>query len=299
MDNVTGELAALGAALAFSFTSTFFTLAGRKFGAIVSLALSLPISCSILIVIHQLILGEPFPFAADPVRWFDLGTSSMFGFVISSIFLLRAFQYIGPRLSLLIGSIAPVLSAILAWIFLDQDLPTNAVIGILLVIGGIIGVVSEGGKKTVDDTNPDFRKGIIFALGGALGQGLSFVFSSRGVSGDFPAMSAAVMRTFVGAVTLWLVIASQGNLRRTINLARTEIQSMKFILGAAIVGPVIGASLVLVSLQLTDVGIASTLTNTTPIMLIPIGYFVFKERITLRAIAGTMVAIVGIALLFT
>jgi drug/metabolite transporter (DMT)-like permease len=33
--------------------------------------------------------------------------------------------------------------------------------------------------------------------------------------------------------------------------------------------------------------------------LIPIGYFIFKEQITLRAIIGTIVTIIGIAILFT
>ena len=74
---------------------------------------------------------------------------------------------------------------------------------------------------------------------------------------------------------------------------------MLYIVIAAISGPVIGASLMLLSLQFTSVGVSSTLTNTTPIILIPIGYFVFKEKITVRAIFGTMIAIAGIAVLFT
>lgn len=299
MDNVTGELAALGAALAFSFTSTFFTLAGRKLNAVASLAFSLPISFVILLGVHQVIVGEVFPTSATPERWLDLGLSSVIGFVIASVMLLRAFQYIGPRLSLLISSLAPVLSAIMAWIFLDQALPINAVLGIGIVIVGILWVVSEGGNAKGADINPNYRIGLLFAIGGAIGQAVSFIFMSRGVAGDFPAMSASVIRTFVGGVTMWLFILSQGSLRHYISLLRSEAPSMKFIVGASVMGPVIGASLILVSLQFTTVGVSSTLTNTTPIMLIPIGYFVFKELITLRAVAGTIVAIIGIAILFT
>lgn len=299
MDNFIGELAALGAALAFSFTSTFFTLAGRKLGAISSLAWSLPLSCMILMGVHLVTIGEAFPTSATGERWFDLGMSSIIGFVISSLFLLRAFQYIGPRLTLLVTSLSPVLSAILAWIFLDQDLPTNAILGISLVITGIIWVVSEGGKGKVENVNPDYRRGLMFALAGAFGQAFAFIFMSRGVAGDFPAMSASVMRAFVGAITLWILLGVQGNLGHHISLLRTEIPSMKYIVVASIVGPVIGASLVLVSLQFASVGVSSTLVNTSPIMLIPIGYLIFKERITSRAIMGTVVAIVGIAILFT
>lgn len=300
MDTITGELAALGAALAFSFTSTFFTLGGRKLGAIMSLAYSLPISFLILIPVHWLLVGKPFPIDAELQRWFDLGISGVIGFVISSIMLLRAFQYIGPRLTLLVGSIAPVLSAILALIFLSETLSTNSTLGIALVIFGIVWVISEGNKPLIpEETNPNYRIGLIFALGGAIGQAVSVIFMSRGVSGDFPAMSASIMRTFVGMVMIWGMLLFQGRLRHSIQLLRTEQDSMKYIFGASVMGPVIGASLVLVSLQFTTVGVSSTLSNSTPIMLIPIGYFIFKERITISAIIGTVVAIIGIALLFT
>jgi drug/metabolite transporter (DMT)-like permease len=62
---------------------------------------------------------------------------------------------------------------------------------------------------------------------------------------------------------------------------------------------VIAGSLLLLSFQFIPVGVSTTLSHTTSIMLIPIGYFVFKERITLRAIIGTFVTIIGIAILFT
>ena len=301
MEAFIGELAALGAAFAFSFTSTSFTLAGRKFNAISSLAFSLPISMLVLTVVHLVTRGEVFPFSAGLDRWFYLTVSGIAGFVVSSIFLLRAFQYIGPRLSLLTASCSPILGAILAWIFLGQELPTNAILGIALVLGGIIWVVSESGddKQKVEDVNPHFRKGVLFAFAAALGQGVSFVFSSQGVSGDFPAMSASLMRTFVGMTTIWLVIVAQGGVQRNLKLIASESRAMVFILIAAVSGPVIGASLILVSLQFTSVGVSSTLANTTPIILIPIGYFIFKEKITVRAIVGTLVAIAGIAVLFT
>lgn len=299
MENFTGELAALGAALSFSFASTFFTLAGRKIGAISTLALSMPISCLILIGVHLVTLGEVFPVSASIDRWFYLGGSSVVGFVVSSIFLLRAFQDIGPRLTLLIGSLAPIVGAILAWIFLDQALPTNSVVGISLVIVGIIWVVSEGGKQKVEGINPNYRRGLLFALAGAFGQAISFVLMSQGVAGDFPAMSASVMRTFVASVTLWLLLGAQGNLRSSLRLIHTESRSMILLSLGAIIGPAVGSSFVLLSLQYTSVGVSSTLTGTSPIMLIPIGYVVFKERITLRAVIGTVVAMIGIAILFT
>lgn len=299
MEAYIGEIAGLAGALGFAFTSTFFTLAGRKLGAIAILAMSLPISWVIVALLHWLSLGEPLPLSAPMDRWVNLSISSLFGFVISSIWILKAFQYIGPRLTLLVGSLAPVLSSMIAWVFLGEALPASSTIGICLVILGILWVVSERSKSKTDEMNRDYRTGLLLAFGGALGQALSFVFSSMGVAGDFPPLSASLMRITAGVVAIWITIALQGNIRNYLFLVKENPRSLAQLTVSSICGPVFGASMMMVSLQLTSVGVASTLINTTPIMVIPIGYFVFKERITARAVTGTGIAIVGIAFLFT
>jgi len=50
--------------------------------------------------------------------------------------------------------------------------------------------------------------------------------------------------------------------------------------------------------QLTHVGIASTLMSLSPVILLPLSHRVFKERITPRTILGTVVALVGVAMIF-
>ena len=227
MENFIGEFTALGAALAYSFTSTFFTLAGRKLNAVLLLASSMFIACVVLMFVHLALFGEMFPFSASFERWMYLGASSITGFVISSIFLLRSFQYIGPRLTFLITSLAPVLATILAWMFLDQALQANSIVGIVIVITGIISVVTERKQQKVEDIDPDYRKGLLFAFIGSFGQAISFVLMSKGVEGDFEAMSASVMRTFVAATTLWIVIALQGNLSCNFRLIKQERRALE------------------------------------------------------------------------
>jgi drug/metabolite transporter (DMT)-like permease len=70
------------------------------------------------------------------------------------------------------------------------------------------------------------------------------------------------------------------------------------ILGGAITGPFIGVWLSLIAVQLTQVGVASTLIALPPVFMLPIGAIVFKEKVGPGAIAGTVVAMVGVALLF-
>ncbi len=298
MENFLGEIAALAAALSFSFASITFTLAGRKFGASLSMAVSLLISLVFLLPLHQLMQGQPLPLAASPQRWLLLGLSSLAGFVVSALFLLRAFQYIGPRLTLLVGATAPIFAALLAWVFLGQSLLPHAILGIALVLSGVFAVVAEGAARSFAQAPANYRRGLLMAFASALTQGLSFVLMAEGVAGDFPAMSASIIRTLVGLAILWTFIALRGQLRGALRHIVSERRALVMLSLASLTGPVLGATLVLLSLQFTSVGISSTLTGTTPILLIPISYAVFGERVTLRAVIGTLVAIGGIALLF-
>jgi drug/metabolite transporter (DMT)-like permease len=48
----------------------------------------------------------------------------------------------------------------------------------------------------------------------------------------------------------------------------------------------------------TNIGIARTIIALPPIFLLPVGHFLFKEHISWRAIAGTLIAVAGVGLLF-
>jgi drug/metabolite transporter (DMT)-like permease len=293
-----GEIAALLAALAFSITSVCYTLAGRKINSITAIAMSLPISWLIIMVIHRFAYGEFFPTEVTFARWFYLAASGILAFVVSSYFMLNAYQQIGPRVTMLIAQFAPVLGAILAWLFLGQSLPSNSIIGIALVTFGIIWVVAERGKSKNDVSEADRRRGVLNAALGTLAQGVAFIFASQGVAGGFPPLSASLLRIFAGVIALWLFIAFQRKVTATASIFKGEPKLFYQLTGAALFGPVIAGPLLLLSFQYIPVGVSTTLSHTTAIMLIPISYLVFQERITLRAILGTIVTISGIAILF-
>jgi drug/metabolite transporter (DMT)-like permease len=54
----------------------------------------------------------------------------------------------------------------------------------------------------------------------------------------------------------------------------------------------------MIAVQNTQVGIASTLMALPPIILIPLTRWVFREQVTARAVAGTVLALTGAALIF-
>jgi len=54
----------------------------------------------------------------------------------------------------------------------------------------------------------------------------------------------------------------------------------------------------LLAVQHAEIGVASTLMALPPVIILPISYFVFKEKIGWQALLGTLLAIAGVAILF-
>jgi drug/metabolite transporter (DMT)-like permease len=52
----------------------------------------------------------------------------------------------------------------------------------------------------------------------------------------------------------------------------------------------------MIAIQYSRLGIAATLMALPPILLIPLEYLVYRRKISTRSVVGTVVAIVGVAL---
>lgn len=117
-----GQIAALMTSLFFSFSSTFFTFATRKFGPMVVNRIRLVMAAVLLILIHWLLFGSSLPLNAGASRWFWLGISGIVGLVLGDVLLFQAYRYIGPRLAMLMLSLAPIIAALVAWMFLGEAL---------------------------------------------------------------------------------------------------------------------------------------------------------------------------------
>ena len=292
-----GDIAALGTSIAFSFGSIFFSLAVHRLSAIVANRTRLIIAVILLSFTHWMVLGSFWPLDADPERWFWLSLSGVVGLVIGDIFLFQAFLWIGPRLSMLMMSFAPVIASLQAWIFLGETLSGGQIFGVMLTLVGIAWVVMEDGKKK-NNGNLNYRRGILYGFGGALGQATGFVLAKNGVSGDFSPISGNLIRMLAAVVVMWGITLFQGQIKQTFDKMRTNRLGMIYILVASFFGPFIGVSLSLLALQRAEIGVASTIMALPPVFLLPISYVVFKERFGWRAVLGTLIAMGGVALLF-
>jgi drug/metabolite transporter (DMT)-like permease len=138
----------------------------------------------------------------------------------------------------------------------------------------------------------------LFGIGTAACQSIGLITAKMGLGGDFPALSGHVIRMLTATVAIWSVTLLQRQSRQTLTVFTDNKQAATALTTGTVLGPFIGVWFSMAAIQWTQVGIASTLMALVPIYMLPIGYFVFKERLSRQAIAGTFVAVSGVGLLF-
>lgn len=292
-----GEAAALLTALCWAFTAIFFTIAVKKIGSVrVNLA-RLVLASVILSIFHFLLYGDFLPVNAELYRWWWLGISGIIGLVIGDSMLLKAFELIGSRISMLIMATVPIISTMLAWIFLKEILTHAELFAILITVAGIAWVVMERKNGSRHMGNRRYATGILMALGGAAGQAIGLLTAKKGLPGNYPALSATLIRMIIATAAFGLTTLFGSRKVSFFNIWKNANVRWA-IIGGSILGPFLGIWLSLISIKHAHLGIASTLMALPPILLIPLSHWIFKDRITWRSVGGTLLTLIGVAIIF-
>lgn len=294
-----GEVAALATSVCWSATATFFAIASRRLGSTHVNRLRLLLALVLLLAIHWLLVGRPLPWDAPPQAWLWFSLSGLVGFVIGDAFLFASYVAVGARLGMLMMSLAPVISTVLAgWVFAEHLTPFQ-LLGIAVTIAGVGWVVMDSrSSNQVAGGQRRYLIGILLGLGAAAGQATGLILSKQGLATGLPALSGNVIRVTAACLAIWLVAGLQRSASTTIARLRADGATLRPIALGSLLGPVLGVWLSLIAIQYTEIGVASTLMALPPVFMVAIGHYVFGERIGWPSIAGTFVAILGVALLF-
>ena len=286
-----GEIASILTAVCWTLSALFFQSAGAKVGSLSVNIIRIFLGILFLGVTTFFTRGMFFPMDATPYNWFWLGLSGVVGFFLGDLFLFKSYTLIGSRTSQLIMSLAPMITAIIGWLFLSEILPVKSILGIIVSISGIM--IAVAGKKLKLNIP---LKGFLYALGGALGQAVGLVLSKKGM-GDYDAIAATQIRAIFGFVCFFLLVTFLKRWRR-VSLAVKDRTSMKSITLGAVFGPFVGVTLSLYAVQHTHTGIAATLMALVPIFIIVPSAIMFNEKITARQVIGAVISIAGASIFF-
>ncbi len=297
-----GELAALATAFLWSFTSLFFTSAGRRIGSYWVNKFRIPVAIILLGTTLLITTGRLIPLGVTSSAYYYLIISGIIGLTIGDTFLFRAFVILGPRLTLLIFTTSPIITAISAWFLIDETLGILAVTGIAITLSGIAWVTAE--RRFNTDTTPNNyadkgskTSGVMLALGGSACQSVGLVLAKAGMQDGLDPLPATFIRMLAAGISIWLYSFVIGDYKQALKSYK-DGKPLLLATGGAVCCPFLGVWMSLVAVHYTEAGIAAAIMATVPVMVIPLVIFFYKEKVSYRAIIGAAIAAAGVAILF-
>ena len=307
-----GPAAGIATSLLWTASSILFTSAGRRIGATTMNTARIAMAVAMLAITHKLMVGTWWP-AAETGQIVYLALSGVVGLALGDQALFIAFVLIGPRLSMLCMTLAPLMAAVFGWLVLGEHLSLRACVGIVVTLAGVAWAVLERPRGKTPEAQPGVRfTGVVLAIIGAAGQAGGLLLSKQGIGhGWLPEaqhltpQAATLVRMFFAGLAMVPIFAwyrwtherrhAQGNPPQRIG---TPAAGWLLTVSAAVVGPYLGVWMSLVAINNAPLGIGQTLCSLTPVFLLPFAAWVYKEHVSPRAVFGALLAVGGSAMLF-
>jgi drug/metabolite transporter (DMT)-like permease len=237
--------------------------------------------------------------------WFMI--SGAIGVGLGDIATFLAIRRIGPRLSVMLEEcLSAPIGAAVEWLWLGTKLAPFQLLGITVILVG--SGLALWPEKEIKISPKLLRAGIALGTLGALGQALGAVITRKANEVNEAAhlningMTAAYQR-MLGAfiIGILIFIAIEWMLRHqhrnvVVSSNRYKRAAPWTILNAS-VGLVLGNSCYQWALQYTSTGIVLAVVATTPLLVMPMAYWLDNDRPTRRAILGAFVAVAGVLIL--
>ena len=297
-----GESAAVITSCLWTVSSLFFTSAGKRIGSLSVNAYRTVMAVGFLVIAHLIFLGTIFP-AANRAQWFWMGLSGVVGLAIGDAGLFAAYVTIGPRRSVLVMALAPIFASLGAYLMLGEVVPELGIVGIAVTLAGVVVVIleEEEGTGEVPVSKRLKRYGLLFAMVGAVGQGIGLVLSKKGIDlvpgATLNPLSATLMRLIWGAVSVWVVLLLARRLPE-LQQAIKHKEGISHTAAGAFIGPFLGVTLSMVAVTYSQAGIAQTLMSLMPVLIIPTLWIRYRQKTSWRGILGAVIAVIGVAILF-
>lgn len=288
-----GELAALTTACLWAISSVIYGRIGQRIPPLELNILKGAIAIALLVC--TLLLQNSIFTTVTPTTFGLLLLSGVLGIGVGDTAFFFALNYLGARRALLMETLSPPLAAILALVFLQEQLRFSAWCGILLTILGVAWVITER-VHNFSESSTHIRRGVGFGILAAIALASGAVISRIVLTtSDISPLWAALLR-LCGGVLVLLPWGWQRQHHRRFEFKSLNAKTVVAICIAAFAGTYLGIWLQQIAVKFAVVGIALTLSNTSPLFVIPIAVCL-GERISFRAILGVFVALSGIFVL--
>lgn len=307
-----GESIALVVTVSWTLCALFGEMATKRLGALPLNVIRMVLTLLLLGAALWFMVGHPYPYLANGQTWLWLSLSGLMGFGFGDYCLFNSYVLIGSRFGQLFMTLASPFAALTAWMLLDERMSALGILGMTITLTGI--GMSILGKTPSEDTHRHVSvklplKGVVFAIGASMGQGVGLVLSKIGLNHYTLAATGETVHPLLFSVGGTMIRALTGLfcflfllfLKRKADRLVTAVQDrrgMHYAFWATVLGPAVGVSLSLLAVQYTQAGIAQTIMSLVPVLIIWPSHILFKTKVTRREVIGACIAVCGTALFF-
>ncbi len=292
------ECSALAAALCWSFGGLLSTTPTRALGAVRFNRIRLSI-VSLILLVFVFMTGS----------WRTLGLHSAWGLTLSAmigIFLGDTLLYatlkrLGPRRTGILFTTNAPITVIIGYFFLKEALPLATAIGCVFIMAGVLLAVfcrtGSAQKHSFEQIQGSLAAGIALGILSALCQAIAVLIARPIMAAGVDAMAASALRVGIAALALNCMFLLQpvrnGHQHIPMTWKLMWQTSLSGILGMAL-----GMTFLLFALAHGQAGLVSTLSATSPILILPLLWIATREKPAPGAWVGALLAVLGIACIF-
>ncbi|OQS45667.1 EamA family transporter [Chromobacterium violaceum] len=288
------DLAAVGAAGCWALGGLLGAGPSRHFGPFAFTRLRLTLLTVVLGGVSLLSGGWHSISAAS--LWPAL-LSGLAGIFLGDTVMFASMNRLGPRRTGLLFATHSVFSVLLGVLFLAERLSAGALLGSLLVFGGVLLAVAFG-RREVDahvwERNDKLAAGVALGLAAALCQALGTFFAKPAMAAGLEPVTASALRMGVSCGAHYLLWLSGWKLAQSRGPYTSRMLGQTALNGLVALG--LGMTLIMLALQHANVATVGILSALSPVLILPMLWVVLKRPPPPLAWLGAAVSCAGTAL---
>ncbi|WP_205729137.1 DMT family transporter [Ferrimonas sediminicola] len=195
-----------------------------------------------------------------------------------------ALQYTSAGQAGMVTSLAPLLTAVVAFVFLRERLSRIAVMGLSIAIGGVLLLGTDGHGS---DAAPDPMLGNALEFGAMLCAAICSVCLKH-LSGRYSALTLTALMSFAGLIFFTPLAMIQGN---SWHWNSQGIGAIVFLGAFVTLGAYLLYNYAIAHMPVTR---AASFVNLIPVFTLVLAYLILGERMTLVQLAACVLVMIGV-----
>jgi drug/metabolite transporter (DMT)-like permease len=291
------ELAAVGAATAWALTGIISAGPAGHLGALAFNRVR-QVFVTGLLAVFVLATGTWSQINATNIG--PLLASGLIGIFLGDTLLFATLNRVGPRRSGVLFALNAPIAALLGFVVLGERLSAQAIVGISLTVFGVVLAILFGKRRdqlhSWETVKGPLWVGVALGLGAATGQAVGSIIVKPVMASGIDPFLASMVRVGVAAFCLSVLIALPIPAVKPKGPLTLQVAALTALTGVLALG--IGMTLLLFALSGGNVGIVSTLSATSPVIILPMLWLKTRERPAVGAWIGAALVVVGMGFIF-